>query len=162
MSGTDAFSHALALIAEQFGTTRTPGEVAVRVEVEDAMEAVKNDDHDPYPEDLRAALVAGDDQTADWLAHTPAGKRLARQRREWMGRMREQRVQVRAGVLRSQLRLLPVRNKPKPRPVQARVRRRVRGKRFGSARTSPARASTAPGRPARPCDLAVAAVGVVA
>lgn len=153
MSEDDAFQHALKLIADQLGTTLPPGEIAARAEVEDAMEDVKNDDPDPYPEDLHAALLAGDDQTADWLAHTPAGKRLARQRRKWMRRMREQHVQVRARVLRSQLRLLPVNHRPKPRPVQARGRRRGRV-RSGSARSpSTARAPDPLGRP-RPSELA--------
>jgi hypothetical protein len=62
--------------------------------VRERMTAIQHDDPDPLgatPRERRAV-------DPDFLAHTPEGRRLKRQRAQWMGKMRRQRAAIEAEV----------------------------------------------------------------
>jgi hypothetical protein len=63
-----------------------------------AAAACADEDPDPLPEELRRKLQIGDEEACDWLAHTAEGKRLYRQRAQWLGRMHRRRTAVREEV----------------------------------------------------------------
>jgi hypothetical protein len=137
---------ALGLIDAQYGRRPGPAEAAAETAINAGMGTEKQRDPDPYPAELRHALIIGDEEACDWLAHTPEGKRLYRRRAQWLGRMRRRRA-IQEQVVRRHGRFVAgadcERHRPRRRDHR-RVRPRARRVRRAGARAGPRQADGDP------------------